>query len=278
MPEWSGRGKVDFRCAPTIVAVIIRAMRLVAFLAALVLASAVAAAEDAPAPAGAERSRVRAVLDAGMLELWDKRLVRLAQVRGPEAWRGDTAPVEKARAALAALVLNRPVVLRFPGPRYDRHGRLVARVETADGTWVQARLVEQGWARVASDEDHMAGLEELLALEAAARAADRGLWGDWRYRVLDPQSVDTAPEGFHIVEGTVVAVARVGAWTYLNFGEDWRSDFTVSIHRRDRSRMRDGLGDLADLAGRRVRVRGWVRRFNGPLIEATYPQQIEVLK
>lgn len=232
-------------------------------------------------PGGDGRRRragpVLAVLDAGTLELADGRRVRLVQVRPPEPHRSHVQLVDAARAGLAALVLDRALVLRFPGPRFDRYGRLLARVELTDGTWVQARLVEQGWARVASDEDHLDGLEALLIFEETARGASRGLWADWRYRVMDPVAAAKAPEGFHLVEGTVTDVATVGAWTYLNFGEDWRTDFTVSIHRRDRRRMAAGLGDLEALAGRQVRVRGRMRHFNGPLVEATYPQQIQVL-
>ena len=35
--------------------------------------------------------------------------------------------------------------------------------------------------------------------------------------------------------------------------------------------------DLTALAGKRLRVRGWVMWRNGPMIEATHPEQIELL-
>jgi micrococcal nuclease len=35
--------------------------------------------------------------------------------------------------------------------------------------------------------------------------------------------------------------------------------------------------DLKALAGKRLRVRGWVMWRNGPMIEATHPEQIELL-
>jgi hypothetical protein len=35
--------------------------------------------------------------------------------------------------------------------------------------------------------------------------------------------------------------------------------------------------DITAYTGKRVRVRGLVTRFNGPMIEATHPEQIEVL-
>jgi micrococcal nuclease len=35
--------------------------------------------------------------------------------------------------------------------------------------------------------------------------------------------------------------------------------------------------DLTVRAGKRLRVRGWVMWRNGPMIEATHPEQIELL-
>ena len=40
---------------------------------------------------------------------------------------------------------------------------------------------------------------------------------------------------------------------------------------------REGF-DLAAYDGRRVRVRGWLKSLNGPMIEVTHPEQIEVLE
>jgi hypothetical protein len=36
----------------------------------------------------------------------------------------------------------------------------------------------------------------------------------------------------------------------------------------------DGI-DIAAYEGRRIRVRGWVEYWNGPMIEVTHPEQIE---
>ena len=64
---------------------------------------------------------------------------------------------------------------------------------------------------------------------------------------------------------------------YLNFAPDWRSDFTISIARRDAAAFaRAGLDPNA-LSGKRLRVRGWLAWRNGPMIEATHPEQIELL-
>lgn len=75
----------------------------------------------------------------------------------------------------------------------------------------------------------------------------------------------------------MVAVGEGRKWIYLNFAEDWRADFTISIARKTAKAFEAAGLDLHALAGKRVRVRGWVERRNGPMIEATYPEQIELL-
>ena len=64
---------------------------------------------------------------------------------------------------------------------------------------------------------------------------------------------------------------------YINFSRDWKTDFTVSVTSEKRLAFsRQGI-NLMGLNGKTIRVRGWVRNYNGPLIEITHPQQIEVL-
>jgi hypothetical protein len=38
---------------------------------------------------------------------------------------------------------------------------------------------------------------------------------------------------------------------------------------------RQGM-DPATLKGRTVRVRGWLKQYNGPMIEVTHPEQMEL--
>jgi len=58
-------------------------------------------------------------------------------------------------------------------------------------------------------------------------------------------------------------------WIYVNFAEDWRHDFTIAIARKDLAAFETAGFDLERLAGARVRVRGWVEWWNGPMIKAT---------
>src|SRR3546814_12103395 len=70
------------------------------------------------------------------------------------------------------------------------------------------------------------------------------------------RSAETAGEwlgGFELVEGRVVAVGRGGGSTYLNFGEDWRQDFTVAVDRQAQELFEEQGLALDSLAGKRLR-------------------------
>jgi endonuclease YncB( thermonuclease family) len=78
-------------------------------------------------------------------------------------------------------------------------------------------------------------------------------------------------------EGTVATVGEGGGRIYLNFAKDWRSDFTISVDRKDVPAFAAAGIDLKALAGKRLRVRGFLGWRNGPMIEASHPEQIELL-
>jgi hypothetical protein len=83
---------------------------------------------------------------------------------------------------------------------------------------------------------------------------------------------------FQIVEGTVQNVTVRSSRGYLNFGHNWRTDFTIVIQPRDMKAFRAADVDPYSYANRTVRVHGWIDRLNGFEIEAASPAQIEVVK
>jgi hypothetical protein len=199
---------------------------------------------------------------------------------------GDTAVplAEEAKAAVQSLLRGRRVFLGYGGRREDRHGRLLAHlfIEEEGHPWVQARLLSQGLARVYGFADNRALLGEMLVFERGARAAGRGIWAEPFYRLLDARELEARPRDligrFEIVEGRILGVAPVRGRTYLNFGPDWKRDFTAIIDAAaGRLFEAEGL-DVEALEGRRVRVRGWLNSLNGPMVKVTHPEQIEVLE
>lgn len=241
--------------------------------------------------AGKTSGRLPSALVAGVMdgdtfgldrEIDGRTAVRLVGIQAPKrsAGRPDSGPkalAENARDTLADLVLNRTVGLRFTGPRTDRHGRLLAHAYRDDGAWIQGEMLERGLARVLSFEDNPALAAEMLALEDAARKQGLGIWSDSFYAVRAPEQAGKDIGSFQIVEGRIVKAARVKRYVYLNFGADWRTDFTVSVPVKHLRRFSDAGLDLLTLSGRDIRVRGWLKEYNGPMIDATHPEQIEVL-
>jgi len=67
----------------------------------------------------------------------------------------------------------------------------------------------------------------------------------------------------------------VRARVFLNFGENYSEDFTITFDRPVLRLFEEvGIDPLA-YEGQTIRVRGWIREFNGPQIELTHPEQIE---
>jgi micrococcal nuclease len=251
------------------------------FVILLFLLIAAGPAWPAPLTPGGS-GRVTVIVDGDTLIFEDGREVRLVGIQAPKLPLGrrnfKTWPLAaRAKAALGALTLGKILTLSYGGRRIDRYNRLLAHLYDGDGRWIQGELLRGGMARVYSFADNRAVVAEMLALEREARAVRRGIWRNRFYRIRD--AADSARDigGFQLVEGQVHAVAPRRKRTYINFSADWRSDFTIVVAARARRLFRAAGFDLAGLEGRRIRVRGWVKSYNGPMIEATHPEQIEII-
>jgi micrococcal nuclease len=235
-----------------------------------------------------QKATVAEVRDGETLALADGTIVRLINAKAPVAplaARGDRPwPfVAEAKQALTELASGAEVELRYGGAKADRHGRALAQVYVVKGgerMWLQGELVSKGLARVYSFPDNHACVDDLLTREAEARAKGAGLWSGWAYRVLDAGNVERLgrlTRSYQLVEGVVAQVGESGGRLYLNFDKDWRKDFTILMERKDGEAFKAAGIDPKALAGKKLRVRGWVEWRNGPMIHATHAEQIELL-
>ncbi|MDZ7714567.1 MAG: thermonuclease family protein [Rhodovibrio sp.] len=230
---------------------------------------------------------MREIVDGDTLYLSDGREVRLVGLQAPKLplGRPDFEPwplADDAKAELSRLVLGEAVTLAYGGRPVDRHGRMLAHLyldpQPGDrGPWVQGRMLEAGMARVYTFADNRDLAAAMYAREDTARLAGRGIWGHPFYQVRGTNELDALIDTFQVVQARVRDVAAVDGRVYLNFGADWRTDFTVTLAPRTaRSFEQEGV-DVMAYQGERVQVRGWLERYNGPLIEATHPEQIRML-
>jgi micrococcal nuclease len=234
--------------------------------------------------AGPTRSVVR-VIDAETVLLDDHQEVRLVGTLAPRSpdLRPDAAPwppEEAAIDALRALVFGRSVSLATAGRARDRYGRTLAHLFTdRDGErlWVQGELLVSGNARVYGLPGSYACMPELMAHERVAREARAGLWANAAYAVRSARATRELlrrRNSYEIVAGTVLKVATTKARTYINFGRDWRRDFTAGIEPRVLRANPEWAKTLAGLEGKRVEVRGFIQYRNGPYIDIEDPSQI----
>jgi endonuclease YncB( thermonuclease family) len=236
-------------------------------------------------PAGV--AKVRAISDGRSLILEDGREIRLAGIEVPLLpLAGESGPDAEAalavRAALAAMVVDRTIELRQNGAPADRYGRTLALAYVAGAEArrsVAHEMLARGFARVAAHVGDRACAEELLGEERAARRAKLGLWSEPYYAIVAADSAEglAAARGrFTLVEGKAWSVRESGATIYINFGPRWGEALTVTISKRDESGFAAAGVAPKKLEARRLRVRGWIEERNGPRIEATRPEQIEI--
>jgi micrococcal nuclease len=208
--------------------------------------------------------------------------IRLVGIQAPKLPLGrknfEIWPLaNEAKVALEKLGLGKKVQLFYGGRRMDRPGRLLAHLHLLDGTWIQGVLLAQGMARVYSFPDNRAVVKEMLAEEKRARRAKKGIWQHAFYRIRPHTDIVSLINSFQLIEGKIYDVAKVRNKIFINFGENWRTDFTIALNGHA-GRLFDKAGfDPILLKGKWVRVRGWIKSFNGPMINATHPEQIEVL-
>ncbi len=224
---------------------------------------------------------VKAVMSGDTVILSDGRVLRLSGIQAPRIVQSRARPhawplAADAKAALERLVMGRSVTLYVAGPRQDRHDRLLAQLVRDDGLWLQGEMLSLGWARVMVAPDLRELGTEMYAMEQTAREARRGIWDNRFYAVRDSNALGPHDlDSFQVVEGRVVSVSLSKGQIYLNFGANWRTDFSVRVLRRSVKSFRQLYGDPRQLQGRVLRVRGWVFRHGGSEIEISMPEQVE---
>jgi micrococcal nuclease len=106
--------------------------------------------------------------------------VRLIGVDAPESRNTGTKETayfgKEASGYLTKLIGGKKVRLEYDAGHYDRYGRTLAYVYLEDGTFVNARLVRDGYATVMTIPPNVKYADTFLKLERRARNQNRGMW------------------------------------------------------------------------------------------------------
>lgn len=234
------------------------------WIVAAVLFPAIALAQPLP--------KVVAVPTTKTLALDNGVVVRLAALQAPN----PKEPLAKeALAALESLALKQQLRVEPLTKSPDRHGRTVAMAYRENGSLLQTEMLRAGLGWVYTFPDSRRHAPTLLAAEAEAEKARRGVWAHPDYAILSSEKADGYAGEFRLVQGAIQNAAQVRDRYYLNFGDDWKTDFTVTIERSDLKHFDKAW--LETLPGKTVRVRGWLFQQNGPAMTLSHPEQVEIL-
>lgn len=272
----------------TMKAIVIRIFWLTSFLFFLLsppLANAdIPPASDMSSMTKTGESRVIEVVDPLTIKLQNGATVHLVGLNIPDLDPHDPGTFSvMTMKVLRDFLENEDVVIyqtkNAKAGRTNRMGHEMAHLlRKKDGIWVQGLLISLGLARVRTEKTNPEMSDEMYALEVRSRQDNSGLWAIDAYKVRSPEKAGPLIGSFAIVEGKILSVAMKKNSVYLNFGENWKKDFTVIIPSDvKRSLAKRKLYPL-DWNGGKVRVRGWVSSLNGPSIEIDHPEALEMIE
>ena len=162
------------------------------------------------------------------------------------------------------------------GTDRNRYGDLLGKIMVEPFGWVQEYWIKKGLAVFSGIGPYPIKLRKaLLAGEKQARTKRLGAWKRFTVLKADNPAYLLKMQGFRVVEGQIKNVRKFGGTTYLNFGADWKSDFTVAISSTERRNFKKLDWKLKDLDNKWIRIRGVIRSYNGPFMELFFPEQIE---
>jgi len=238
-------------------------------LAALILAAWGLIA--VPIPSGADGTfLVGRIIDGDTLVLAGGTRVRLLGIDAPEVGEPWAA---KATRSLRKMALGKMVTLKECNEK-DPYGRTLAVLQQG-GVNINTSLLREGLA-VPLLIPPCGALVADHSIRAAGSAIKgrKGIYSSSAFQVVKDQDAGAVVGRQSVVFGTIRNVHRGRKVIHLNFGDNWRTDFTIVLFSRGRARFASMGLNPEDLLGRTVYVLGKVQEYNGPEIIVNRPEQI----
>lgn len=150
-------------------------------------------------------------------------------------------------------------------------------VRADDGLWAQEELVKFGYAFAYPTFSHNDTAADLYKAEDHARVEKIGFWEEDQWQIFNEQTIVDVKDRFAIIEDKIEKVAVKNNTIYLNFGNDWRNDLTVSMDSSMRRQFSKAGINVTQLGGKTIRARGWTREYNGPFLEVMDHSQLQII-
>ena len=210
------------------------------------------------------------IIDGDTIEIPGGERVRLLGIDTPE--KGDLLS-NMAATRLKELTTPGPVEFKLCDER-DRYGRLLATV-SVDGSDVNRILLREGLALpMLIPPCGRTVAKEILIAAAEGAMSGKGIYTRGENRIISHADSHEHIGEYVMVKGRILELYKGRKAWHLNFGQDYKTDFTAVLFRDGQSRFSDLGIDPAVLVGSEVLVIGKVKRYNGPEIIVHGPDQI----
>ncbi|MFA7676690.1 MAG: thermonuclease family protein [Candidatus Omnitrophota bacterium] len=228
--------------------------------------------------------KVDKVIDGDTVRLEGGKLLRYIGIDTPETRikEADKFVYSPQPFALEATEFNRRLVqgkrvrVELDIEKTDRYGRLLGYCFVGD-VFVNAELLREGFAVLYTYPPNVKYADVLVASQKEARQQRKGLWGS--YEIIDSGQAGSHINQIRTVRGKVISTFASRKCLFLNFGYDYRTDFTVVIFKNSLEAFNSqGIDPLEFYRGKTVEVSGRIRSYNGPEIIVNSPQEIVVAK
>ncbi len=227
--------------------------------------------------------KVIQVIDGDTVRLENGELLRYIGIDTPElrrrtskGWNYAPSPFAlEAKEFNKRLVEGKYVRIEFDVEKRDSYGRLLGYV-FLDDLFVNAKLLEEGLAVIYTRPPNVKYVDLFLKLQRKARKEKKGLWGS--YEVIESTQASRFIGQIRTVRGRVLKSYTSKNCVFLNFGEDWRNDFTVVIFKNSLKYFKEkGIDPSSFYVGKTIEVTGRIRDYNGPEIIVNFPEEIIII-
>ena len=183
------------------------------------------------------------------------------------------AESRSAIEAVSATLTGQRATLVSVDDKTDRHDRRHGSLRLDDGSGLAEQLLAAGAGL--ADVSLPSCARRFLQVEADARKERHGIWRQSRLWTDLNRATPGLPD-FVLGHGRVASVGRAGRTTYINFGDDFRTDATVRLGDAVASALTATGHPPEALAGQRIAVRGWATARSGLDMELASPEALDM--
>ncbi len=234
-------------------------------------------------PADYSQIKVEKVIDGDTVILSTGQSLRYIGIDSPETWirRGDEFVYEPEPFGPEATQFNKELVegkrvrVEFDLVRKDRYGRLLGYC-FIDDFFVNEELIRQGYAVLYTFPPNVKYVDLLVEAQKDARKNRRGIWQ--MYETISHSQAQDYIGQVRAVRGRVLSTYESDRIIFLNFGPDYKKDFTAVIFKNVLKFFdQKGIDPAEFYKGRVVEVSGVIGEHNGPEITVSSPTEIRVI-